>query len=242
MTIRHLLIGAAALALLSAPGAASAQTAAQPTADAEVEAQSEATEQSEHDKLFALFADSDRRSLELNPLGRLFRGDDRNADRLGDFFTDSAYYASLRDTQLNVALLEQIDRSKLTPTDQLAYDVFAYNQEQSLKGSTPEIRALTEVRPINHFSGFHTFYPNFASGTGAAPFRTVANYEDNLSRHDDYIETTDRAIEKFREGMESGVVETKLTIRNVIEQFNTCLLYTSPSPRDRQKSRMPSSA
>ena len=26
------------------------------------------------------------------------------------------------------------------------------------------------------------------------------------------------------------------------EQFNICLLYTSPSPRDRQKSRMPSSA
>ena len=27
-----------------------------------------------------------------------------------------------------------------------------------------------------------------------------------------------------------------------IEQFYVCLLYTSPSPRDRQKSRMPSSA
>ena len=26
------------------------------------------------------------------------------------------------------------------------------------------------------------------------------------------------------------------------EQFSRCLLYTSPSPRDRQKSRMPSSA
>ena len=26
------------------------------------------------------------------------------------------------------------------------------------------------------------------------------------------------------------------------ENFNPCLLYTSPSPRDRQKSRMPSSA
>ena len=26
------------------------------------------------------------------------------------------------------------------------------------------------------------------------------------------------------------------------EQAQTCLLYTSPSPRDRQKSRMPSSA
>jgi uncharacterized protein (DUF885 family) len=215
MANRRLLAGAAALAFLAAPGTALAQS---PEADTSASAQ-----QSEHDKLFALFADSDERSLELNPLSRLFRGDDTNADRLGDFFTDSAYYAQLRDTQLNVALLQQIDRSRLSATDRLAYDVFLYNQEQALAASTPEIRALTEVRPINHFSGFHTFYPNFASGTGAAPFRTIANYEDNLGRHDDYIAATDRAIARFREGMESGVVETKLTIGNVIEQFNTQL-------------------
>ena len=30
--------------------------------------------------------------------------------------------------------------------------------------------------------------------------------------------------------------------RQVQEDIETCLLYTSPSPRDRQKSRMPSSA
>ena len=36
---------------------------------------------------------------------------------------------------------------------------------------------------------------------------------------------------------------TKGTIdREAVGQFRTCLLYTSPSPRDRQKSRMPSSA
>ena len=223
MTTRHLLAGAATLALLAVPGVAQAQTAASPAADIDLQAKADEPEQSEHDKLFALFADSDKRSLELNPLGRLFRGDDSNADRLGDFLTDSSFYASLRDTQLNVALLEQIDRSKLSATDQLAYDVFLYNQEQSLKGSTPEIRALTEVRPLNHFSGLHTFYPNFASGTGAAPFKTVANYEDNLSRHDDYIAITDRSIAKFRDGMESGVVETKLTIGNVIAQLDTQL-------------------
>ena len=32
------------------------------------------------------------------------------------------------------------------------------------------------------------------------------------------------------------------SIRYYIEKLNVCLLYTSPSPRDRQKSRMPSSA
>ena len=30
--------------------------------------------------------------------------------------------------------------------------------------------------------------------------------------------------------------------QGLVGQFNDCLLYTSPSPRDRQKSRMPSSA
>ena len=127
---RHLLAGAAALAFLAVPGVAFAQDAG---ASATVSAQ-----QSEHDKLFALFADSDKRGLELNPLGRLFRGDDTDADRLGDYLTDASYYADLRDTQLNAALLQQIDRAKLSPTDQLAYDVFKYNIEQSLKGSTPE--------------------------------------------------------------------------------------------------------
>ena len=33
-----------------------------------------------------------------------------------------------------------------------------------------------------------------------------------------------------------------IDIEEPINQINVCLLYTSPSPRDRQKSRMPSSA
>ena len=213
--VRHALASGAALSLVLATGPALAR---------DQHEGSEATaEVSEHDKLFALFADSDKRELELNPLGRLFRGDDKNADRLGDYLTDSSFYASRLDTQLNLAKLELIDRSKLSETDQLAYDVFKYNQESALRGQTDEIRALTEVRPVNHFSGFHTFYPTFASGDSAAQFKTLANYEDNLSRHDDYIAISGRAIDKFREGMESGVFETKLTIGNVVKQFDTML-------------------
>lgn len=213
--VRHALASGAALSLALAANPAFARDH-----HAETETAAEATE---HDKLVALFAESDARSLELNPLGRLFRGDDRNADRLGDFLTDSSFYANRLDTQLNLAKLALIDRSKLSDTDQLAYDVFKYNQEAALRGQTDEIRALTEVRPVNHFTGFHTFYPNFASGDSAAQFKTLENYEDNLSRHDDYIEISERAIGKFREGMESGVVETKLTIGLVIKQLDTLL-------------------
>ena len=34
----------------------------------------------------------------------------------------------------------------------------------------------------------------------------------------------------------------KNILKNVIKEFKPCLLYTSPSPRDRTRSRMPSSA
>ena len=37
-------------------------------------------------------------------------------------------------------------------------------------------------------------------------------------------------------------IATEATPEQVCSLFRSCLLYTSPSPRDRQKSRMPSSA
>ena len=213
--VRHALASGAALSLVLAANPAIARDH-----HAATEA---ASEMSEHDKLFALFADADERSLKLNPVGALFRGDMRYADRLGDYLTDEHLAASKPDNAENRANLAEIDRSKLSPTDQLAYDVFAYNQQREQEGYAPAILAASEVRPVNHFSGFHTFYPNFASGQSAAPFKTVEDYENNLKRHEDYIAITDRAIGKFREGMETGVYETKLTIGNVVSQLDTQL-------------------
>ncbi len=215
MTLRLAL--AASTALLFAATPALSQTAAE-TATATAQ-----PAQSEHDKLFALFNDADARDLELNPLSRLFRGDEENAGRLGDLLTDSSFLATRTDLKLNLALLAQIDRAKLNETDQLAYDVFKYTQDRALEGYSNEMRALTEVRPLNHFFGLHTFYPTFASGTGVAQFKTLANYEDNLTRHDDYIAFVDRAIGRFREGLKSGVLETKLTVGIMVTQLDTQL-------------------
>lgn len=212
--LKTLLIGSAVIAQATVPLTSYAQST--PTVAA-------AIQQSEHERLFTLFAESDERQLALNPVSGLFRGDMRRADRLGDYLTDAHAIAARTNTLLNLAKLEQINRAKLNETDKLAYDVFKYDQEQNLKGSTDEIRALTDVRPVNHFSGFHTFYPTFASGTSAAPFNTIEDYENNLSRHQDYIDISDRAIGLFRKGMKTGVLETKLTIDRVIKQFDTQL-------------------
>ena len=50
----------------------------------------------------------------------------------------------------------------------------------------------------------------------------------------------------FEFGLASGSTEVlnflAQTTNDILRQLRICLLYTSPSPRDRQKSRMPSSA
>jgi len=44
------------------------------------------------------------------------------------------------------------------------------------------------------FFGFQTFVPDLSSGEGAAPFKTVADYDNNLKRLEGYVVYLDRAI------------------------------------------------
>ena len=49
-------------------------------------------------------------------------------------------------------------------------------------------------------------------------------------------------IRKARAELKDQLKSGKTTLAAVLDRAEGCLLYTSPSPRDRQKSRMPSSA
>ena len=55
-----------------------------------------------------------------------------------------------------------------------------------------------------------------------------------------------KVVEAFTAGSEDPIADLRQegepVARDVREQLDACLLYTSPSPRDREKSRMPSSA
>jgi uncharacterized protein (DUF885 family) len=208
------LASAAALCVFAGPAQAEPHQGAETAAEAAVTAD---------EQLRALFAESDEDNLRRNPIGAIFRGDMRYADRLGIYLDDDYFDSERAAAQRDLDALHAIDRDALSPVNQIAYRIFELDQEENLRDLTPEMMALTVVRPINHFSGFHTFYPTFASGLGAAPFNTVEDYENNLMRHREFLTNLDLAIERFREGMESGVVETKLTIGNVVDQLDTQL-------------------
>ena len=224
MKIKLVFAASAAAIALSACTTTTATTAQPAEIAPPVEAAPAAAPvESAHDRLFRLFKESDEANLKRNPLNALFRGDMRYADHLGDFITDQYYANEKAASEKDLAELRAIDRAALNATDQLAYDVFEFATQDTLRGYQPDLLALTVVRPMNHFFGFHTFYPTFASGKGAAPFKTVEDYENNLKRHKEFVTYIDRAIGRFRQGEESGVVETKLTVRNMIEQLDTQL-------------------
>ena len=65
-------------------------------------------------------------------------------------------------------------------------------------------------------------------------------YEDNAAlREDNAVLRDDNAALREKNDALREEIET---LRSRREKTKACLLYTSPSPRDRQKSRMPSSA
>jgi uncharacterized protein (DUF885 family) len=213
---RILFLGASASAL----AACATAPAPEPVAPIAERPSAPVQEKSAHDRLFDLFKASDEASLQRNPLSAIFRGDLRYADRLGDNISDEYYAAEKAAAESDLSALRMIPRDQLDETDQLAYDTFEFTTKDTLRGYQPDILSLTKVRPLNHFYGLHSFYPTFASGQGGAPFETVADYENNLKRHRDFVIYIDRAIGRFKEGQAAGVVETKMTVRNMVEQLS----------------------
>src|SRR5438270_301036 len=190
---------------------------------ADAQPSSSAARQSVHDRLFQLFKESDEATLRRNPLQALFRGDYRYADRIGDLFSDAHFEGEKAAAERDLAALQAIPRGELGTSDQIAYDVFEYQTKDNLRGLQPDLLALTEALPMNHFFGLHTQYATLASGQGGAPYATVRDYENSLKRDHDFAANVDEAIRQWKKGEAEGVVDTKLTVRNMLEQLNNQL-------------------
>jgi len=170
--------------------------------------------------LRALFAASDEARLQRNPLLALLRGDLRHAARFGDYITDGYFAAERKAAQDDLAALAGIDRGALAPADRVSYDVFQFERGTDLRGLDPALLEARVDRPIDHFAGLQAFIPDVASGEGAAPFRTVEDYDNNLRRLDGYIVYLDRAIERMKHGLAHGVTNPKIVMVNVVGQLD----------------------
>lgn len=213
MLFRTLLCASVTGALLagctqnSPPVSASATTATDMTADPAA-------------AMRRIFAESDEANLKRNPLNALYRGDLRYAGHFGDPLSDAYIAAERTAAEDDLGRLAAIDRGNLPSTDQVVYDTFKWQRTSDLRGLQPDFAALRLELPLDHFNGMHLYFADLSSGEGAAPYKTVADYDAGLSRIDEFVAFLDQAIVRFQEGAARGVTQPKLVVNNMIGQLD----------------------
>ncbi|PZT87412.1 MAG: DUF885 domain-containing protein [Citromicrobium sp.] len=157
--------------------------------------------------------------LERNPVSAFVRGDFSNAERLGDF-SPASFAATRAAAQADLAALRAIDRSALSETDRIVYDTFEYTMKQRIAETDPSVLPNVLALPMDHFRGFHLFYPRLSAPGALMPYETVEDYENNLSRHAEAAKIIDQSIARFRTGAAAGITLPRLSVEMMIAQLD----------------------
>jgi len=185
----------------------------------------EATEVDASLTLNVLFEEYFERNLELNPISATFIGDYRYNDRMAN--SNSPEYRAA-ETAMDEEFLKRllaIDREELEHQDQLSYDLFRINREQSLEGNEFPFH----LQPINQFYSLTNFFVQLGSGASVHPFKTVKDYDDFLSRADQFAINIDQVITNMRDGMREGIVQPRILMEKLVPQIDSQIV---DSPND----------
>jgi uncharacterized protein (DUF885 family) len=165
--------------------------------------------------LRTMFDEHFERELEMNPLNATFIGDYRYNDRMANSNSPEYIAAAKAMDEEFLSRLLTINRDDLNYQDQLSYDLFKIDREQSLEG----YQFPFELQPINQFYSMTNFFVQLGSGTSAHPFKTVKDYEDFLSRADDFSVNIDQVITNMKEGMKQGVTQPRILMEKLVPQI-----------------------
>lgn len=174
-------------------------------------------------RLMALLREAAKREDSLDPWGVLYRGGKPDLAALRLTFTDAPLRARRSVVKWELAALKKIDRARLSPERQISYDAFLQGRREAALWLQPDMLALTAVRPLVHFGGLHVELASLMSKGGPLSWAGAAEYRRNLELLGVFPQILDNAVVRFRQGLDSGVVETQMTTRNMVAQIDAML-------------------
>ena len=173
-------------------------------------------------ELNSLFDEYFERTLEMNPVSASFVGDNRYNDRLANSNSEEYIAASQAMDEEFLSRLLDIDRSALGEQDQLSYDLFKLQRENALEG----YQFPGELIPVNQFYSMTNFFVQLGSGASAHPFKTVKDYEDFLSRADDFSRNVDQVIANMKRGSAEGYTQPRILMEKLLPQVDAHVVDT----------------
>lgn len=199
-----------------ATGAANPTSTDAATTVTPVAADSEALSAEFHSLLDEYF----NQSLAFNPIQATAIGIAGYDDQLPNFFGEDFRDQSTAFTERWLSKIRAIDRNALPASDQISYDIFVYQQEQSLEGN----QYPGYLIPLNQMFSFPGFFAQMGSGRSLQPFRSAQNYHDWLARMQKAPALYDQAIANMREGIEKGVVQPRVIMEKVLPQLDALIV------------------
>lgn len=159
--------------------------------------------------------DYHQQRLKLYPLEATQAGDARYNDLFPNTLSD-AFHDQVKDffTKYKEALSKFKD-DELSENDRLSKEILMWTCNNELD----RLKFHEELLPFNQFSGTHLAMGQLASGSGAQPFKTVADYNNWLKRLEGYNEFLVTALARMKEGVAKGYVLPKTLTEKMIPQF-----------------------
>ncbi|MDB5125297.1 MAG: hypothetical protein JWP94_3426 [Mucilaginibacter sp.] len=176
-------------------------------------------------ELAKLFDNYYEDKLKLYPLEATSIGDNRYNALLqndgSEAFIKQAhdFYAGYLDK------LKGFNRDGLDEEDKLSYDILSYKLNTVLEGFDKDIYydylnfAHPRYIPFNQMVAVPLMLGQWGSGTGAQPFKTVADYDNWLKRLSAFSVWADTAIGNMNRGIKTGMVLPKSIVIKMIPEM-----------------------
>jgi uncharacterized protein (DUF885 family) len=142
-----------------------------------------------------------------------------------DPLSDAYAAARLSDARAATARLAAIDRARLTPVDQLAFDVLAFQAGETTREFDSGVFAIQQMTPLDPSFGPQVSFPDEASSS--AGLATAEDYRAGLDRLVAFAGYMTTAIERLKSGVARGYLQPKVLVRNVLAQVEV-MLASSP--------------
>jgi uncharacterized protein (DUF885 family) len=158
-------------------------------------------------------------TLRLNPGQAIQLGERSAMNRFDESLQDR-----WREDQLSTLTryrdeVRAIDRRTVDADDQRSLIILERAVDADLAYYDSALFEMARRLPTDHFQGPHLIYAQDAAGSGAAPFKTVEDYDLALGRADAFSQWVDDAIGRLKEGVNTGVVLPRMVVERMLPQL-----------------------
>jgi uncharacterized protein (DUF885 family) len=153
---------------------------------------------------------------DFDPFGATSQGLRQYNDTLPNDNTQAyiAQYKAFNEKYLS--LVSAFDFESLSENDKISVELL----KDQLQFNVDAIRLRGELMPIQQFWGTHLSFVQMGSGQSDQPFANTEDYDNFLSRIDDFTVWADSAIANMNTGIAKGYVLPKALVLKVIPQID----------------------